>query len=416
MANVQTAPLARRRRRLPRTFAALEYYNYRLWFAGQLLSLFGSWMQTTAEGFLVFELTGSPAYLGLVGFAVGVPSWIFMLYGGVIADRIPRRTLLMITQSAMMCMAFISAGLTFTGLIQPWQIVVLAFGLGVAQAFDAPARQAFVVEMVDREHLNNAIALNSTMFQTATVVGPAVAGLIYATMGPAWCFTINGFSYIAVITALAFMKIEPAVTRMRNRALDDLREGLHYVRGHEAIRIIILIAVFVCVFGMAFTTLMPAWAVVELGGDASTNGLLLSARGVGALIAALMIAWLGNYRFKGKLLTLGTLMFPVLLIVFSFIKVLPYSLLVLVGIGWAVMVVFTTMNTLVQSLVTDELRGRVMSLYTLAIFGGMPLGALWAGIFAEHFSEPLTIAVGALIMLGFALVVFWRIPKIRRLP
>jgi MFS family permease len=185
-----------------RTFAALKHSNYRLWFQGQLVSLFGTWMQTTAQGFLVFELTHSPEYLGYVGFAAGIPTWLFTLYGGVIADRVPRRTLLTVTQTSMMVLAFILAGLVFSHLVQPWHILALAFLLGVANSFDAPARQAFVGEMVAREDLTNAIALNATMFHMATAVGPAVAGFTYALFGPGWCFTLNGLSFIAVIAAL----------------------------------------------------------------------------------------------------------------------------------------------------------------------------------------------------------------------
>ena len=190
-----------------RTFAALQYPNYRLWFMGQLVSLVGTWMQITAQSFLVFELTHSTAYLGYVGFANGLPSWLFMLYGGVIADRMSRRKLLMITQSTMMVLAFLLAGLAFAGLVQPWQIVVLALALGTANAFDAPARQAFVLELVDRPDLTNAIALNSSMFNLATVVGPTVAGLTYAAFGAAWCFALNGVSFIAVIIALVLMRL-----------------------------------------------------------------------------------------------------------------------------------------------------------------------------------------------------------------
>src|SRR3989304_5482417 len=174
-----------------------------------MVSLVGTWMQSTAQGYLVYELTQSPAYLGYVGFAAGVPSWLFMLYGGVIADRMSRRALLVITQTCMMFLAFLLAGLTFTGRVQAWHIVVMAFLLGTANAFDAPARQAFVLEMVDRQHLTNAIALNSTMFNLATAVGPAVAGITYSLFGPAWCFTINAFSFLAVIVALLLMKLKP---------------------------------------------------------------------------------------------------------------------------------------------------------------------------------------------------------------
>lgn len=402
--------------RAARTFAALNYYNYRLWFVGQLVSLIGSWMQTTAQGFLVYQLTGSPAYLGIVGFAAGVPSWIFMLYGGVVADRLPRRTLLVVTQTAMMILAFVLAALTFTGLVQPWHIVVLAFGVGIANAFDAPARQSFVLEMVEREHLSNAIALNSTMFQMATVVGPAVAGLTYAVVGPALCFTINGISYIAVIVALLLMRIKPLPEKpFRKSTLEDLKEGLQYVYKHSLVRTLILIAAVVSLFGMSFVTLLPAWAVDVLGGDAATNGWMQSARGVGSLIGALMIVSLGNFRGKGKLLTIGNITFPLILIAFAFIRLVPLSLLALVGAGWAFMILFNMLNTILQSIVSDDLRGRVMSIYTLTFFGGMPIGALWAGAVAEQIGEPVTVIFSAVISLAFALFVFWRIPKIRAL-
>lgn len=400
----------------PRTFAALNYPNYRLWFAGQLVSLVGTWMQTTAQGFLVYQLTSSPVYLGIVAFAAGVPSWIFMLYGGVVADRIPRRTILLVTQSLMMIFAFILAALTFTGLVQAWQIVVLAFGVGVANAFDAPARIAFVRELVDKESMGNAIALNASMFQLATVVGPAVAGLTYALVGPALCFTLNGISYLAVIVALALMKIPVELTsRHVSSGLHALREGLRYVGEHTIIRTLILIAAVISLFGMGYVALMPAWAVDVLGGNAATNGLLQSARGVGALIGALMIASLGNFKKRGKLLMVGGLLFPVLLIIFALINTTWLSLLVLVAIGWSFMVFFNMLNTVLQSTVSDELRGRVMSVYSLTFFGGMPVGALLAGIIAEQIGEPLTVILGALISLVFMLFVYWKIPQVKQL-
>ncbi|UCH59104.1 MAG: MFS transporter, partial [Anaerolineales bacterium] len=300
------------------TFASLSYPNYRLWFFGQMISLFGTWMQSTAQGYLVFELTRSPAYLGYVGFAAGLPSWLFMLYAGVIADRMPRRKLLIITQSSMMVLAFILAGLTFSGRVQPWHIVLLALCLGVANAFDAPGRQAFVTEMVDRKDLTNAIALNSTMFNSATAVGPAVAGLTYAAVGPAWCFTINGITFLAVISALALMKLKPLQPAVRLKsALGDIRLGFTYVATHRVVRTVILNLLVVSLFGISFVTLMPAWAVEILGGDATTNGYLQSARGLGALIGALMLAATSAFLPRGKLLNLGSFVFPALLLVFS---------------------------------------------------------------------------------------------------
>jgi MFS family permease len=398
------------------TFSALKHRNYRLWFMGQLVSLVGTWMQTTAQGYLVFQLTHSPAYLGYVGFATGMPSWLFMLYGGVVADRLPRRKLLLITQISMMILAFVLAALTFSGLVQPWHIVLLALGLGVANAFDVPARQAFVVEMVDREDLTNAIALNSSMFNLATVIGPAVAGLAYAFFGPAWCFTINGITFIAVIGALLLMRLKPSLTQRRSTAaLDDLKEGLRYVASHLAIRTLVSTAAVISLFGLAFMTLMPAWATTVLGGDATTNGWLLGARGVGALSGALMIAALGRFKAKGRLLTIGSFVFPALLLIFSATRWLPLSLLALTGAGWGFMVLFNMANTLIQTLVPDELRGRVVSIYTLGFFGLMPLGALLAGWAAELIGEPYTVSLGALISLAFAGWLWLRVPQLRAL-
>jgi predicted MFS family arabinose efflux permease len=328
----------------------------------------------------------------------------------------PRRDLLVITQTSMMILAFILAALTFVGLVQPWHIVLLAFLLGVANAFDAPARQAFVLEMVEREDLGNAIALNSTMFQSATVVGPAVAGLTYAWFGPAWCFTINGISFLAVIAALSMMKLKPLPPRTRmTSALHDLGEGLMYVFSHSVIRTLIGIAAVVSLFGMAYATLIPAWAVTVLEGDATTNGLLQSARGLGALMGALMIASLGRFKFKGKLLTIGAFVFPISLFIFAGITSAPFSLLAIIVVGWGFMVLFNMANTLIQTQVTDELRGRVMAVYSLTFFGLMPLGGLWAGAVAAVVGAPTTIVVGAGVSLAFAILVFVFAPKVRAL-
>jgi MFS family permease len=398
-------------------FTAFKHPNYRLWFSGQLVSLVGTWMQTTAQGYLLFELTRSPAYLGYVGFAAGAPSWLFMLYGGVVADRLPRRRLLLLTQTTSMMLAFILAGLTFAGLVLPWHILLLAFGLGVVNAFDAPARQSFVFEMVGREDLANAIALNSSMFNLATVIGPAVGGLTYALVGPAWCFTLNGLTFVAVILALLKMRLQPAARNARrSAALDDLKEGLHYVASTPVIRTLITVAGVVSLFGLAFMTLIPAWAVTVLGGDAATNGWLLAARGLGALSGALMIATLGRFTFKGKLLTLGTFAFPLFLLLFAVVRWLPLALLALIGVGWGFMILFNMANTLIQTLAPDSLRGRVVSIYTLSFFGLMPLGALLIGWAAELWSEPVAILISALILLGFAIWLWLAAPQLRRLP
>ena len=398
------------------TFTALRYPNYRLWFWGQMISMFGTWMQATAQGFLIFELTQSPAYLGLVGFANGVPTWFFMLYAGVVADRMSRRRLMVITQTAMIILAFITAGLAFFHLIRSWHIIVLAFGFGVINAFDAPARQAIVDELVERKDMTNAIALNSAMFNTSVALGPAFGGVIYALFGPAWCFTINGLSFIAVIAALMAMRLEPFIQKAHlNSILSDLKEGLGYVVTHSMIRTIVSLVGVISLFGFAFVTLMPAWAVKMLHGNATTNGFLQSARGFGALAAALLIASLGRFKFRGKLLTFGSFAFPVLLVVFAFIRWEPLSLLVLFGIGFALILVFNLANAAVQELTPDALRGRVMSIYSLVFFGSLPIGSLFIGWMAVKTSEPTTIVINSLIVLIYAVVLLVFMPKLRKL-
>jgi predicted MFS family arabinose efflux permease len=397
-------------------FACLKYPNFRLWFWGQMISLFGSWMQITAQAFLLYQITRSPVYLGLLGFANGVPTWLFMLYAGAVADRVSRRKLLIITQTAMMILAFILAILTFTKLVQPWHILVLAVGMGIANAFDAPARQAFVLEMIELEDLTNAIALNGAMFNMATAAGPAVAGVTYALFGPGWCFVINGFSFIAVIAALAAMRLKPLVVPVKTGSImRDIREGIDYVRSHETIRILIATIGVISVFSLSFATLTPAWAVKILGGNSTTNGLLQSARGAGALLGALLIASLAGSSFKGKLLTAGLFAYPGLLIVFAFIRWIPASLAVLFGVGIAQIFIFNLCNSLVQTQVQDRLRGRVMGIYSLVFFGMLPIGSLWIGAAASRFGETEAILFGSVITILFAAALWIFVPKLRAL-
>ena len=380
-----------------------------------MLSLFGTWMQRTAEGFLIYELTHSPIYLGYVGFAMGAPAWLFMMYAGVVADRFPKRTVLMITQSFMMLLASVLAVLTFTGLIQPWHIIGLAFLLGVANSFDAPARQAFVLELVNREDLTNAIALNSTIFNTATAVGPAIAGITYALFGPGWCFTINAISFIGVIAALKFMKLEPFVKlESKTSAFTDLKEGFKYIYSEKTVLTLISLVGVISIFGISYLTLLPAWAVKIMHGDAATNGFLQSARGFGALTSALFIASLGRFAFTGKLLTIGSLLFPILLIVFSFLELLPITLVLLFFIGFSIILIFNLANALVQRLVPDYLRGRIMGVYSFTFFGFLPIGALLMGVLAEKFTEPTAVLIGAIVTLSFSIIVWFRVPGLRK--
>jgi len=393
-------PGLRTRFSIKNTFAALKYPNYKLWFAGQIISLFGSWMQSTAQAFFIYELTHSPAFLGYVGFASGIPTWLFMLYGGVIADRFPRRNIIVVTQIVMMLFAFILAFLTFANIVQPWHIILLAFLLGITNAFDAPARQAFVNELVDKEDLINAIALNSTMFHTAAAIGPAIAGITYAVLGPAWCFTINGISFIAVIYNLLRMKLNSVIKKVeRKSSLKEFTDGIKYLKGQRLILIIMIIVLFTSMFGLSLMTLFPAWAVKILHGDAATNGLLQTFRGIGAVLCSLFIAASNKYITRGKVLSFGMLSLPLLMILFSFNHSLIISLILLVMIGASILAINNLSNGLTQTLVTEEYRGRIMGIYSFSFFALMPIGSLLIGTLAEHFGSPLAIFINGLILL-----------------
>ncbi|MBA3946476.1 MAG: MFS transporter [Herpetosiphonaceae bacterium] len=399
-----------------RTFAALRHRNYRLWFFGQLVSLIGTWMQITAQSFLVFELTHSTAYVGFVGFANGLPSLLLMLFGGVVADRVAPRRLLVVTQSTMMLLALVLAALSFSHLVQPWHVVLLALLLGTVNAFDAPASQAFIFDLVDRQDITNAVALNASQFNLATVIGPTVAGLTYAAFGPAWCFGLNGVSYIAVITALLLMRLRTRERAARaGSAFGQLKEGVRYTLGHPILRSLIAIQGATALFGMAYATLLPAWAVAVLHGNATTNGLLQSARGAGSLLGALMLAALAYRGHRGRWLTLGTFAFPLVLLVFAAVRSVPIALVLLAGVGWSSILLFNSANTLVQGHVADEMRGRVMAIFSLTFFGGMPLCALWAGQLADRIGPPMTLVVSASILLVLAVLYWARAPRVRRL-
>ncbi|MGA2504887.1 MAG: MFS transporter [Anaerolineales bacterium] len=401
--------------RIQGTFAALRHRNYQLWFYGQMVSLMGTWMQSTAQGYLIYQLTNSPVYLGLVGFAAGIPTWLFTLFGGVVADRISRRNLMVITQSAMLVLAFILAALAFTNAVQPWHILVLAFLLGVANAFDAPARASFVLELVPREDMTNAIALNSTMFNIATVVGPSIAGLTYAAFGPAWCFTLNGLSFIAVIVALLLMHIKMDSQQARRpSAITEIVEGLQYVFTNRLVLSLTATVGLVAMFGFGLMNLLPAWATDVLHGNEVTNGLLVSARGLGALISALMLASLTKHKVRGRLWMAGYIVVPVSLFLFAWIRWLPLSLTFLVVVGSAMMMLTNNSNALIQSGVPDNLRGRVMGVYTLVFNGFIPIGALLAGGVAQKLGSPVTVMLSAGVLLIFVIATWIFLPEIRR--
>jgi len=303
----------------------------------------------------------------------------------------------------MMALAFLLAGLTFGGTVRPWHIVTLAFALGIANAFDAPARQAFVWELVSVEDLTNAVALNAVMFNSATVVGPAAAGIVYASLGPGWCFVFNGISFLAVIAALLSMEIRPGRDPDQGSpAPSGVGEGIRYVASHPVVRTVVLLVTSVSVFGWSLTSLMPAWAVDVLHGDARTNGLLQAARGLGALLGALTLATLSQQLPRGRALTLGSLLYPLLMLAFAWVWWLPGSLLLLAAIGASTILVVNLSNALVP----DQIRGRVMGVYSLTFLGGMPLGSLLLGLAARLMGVPRAVTVAALVSLaaGIALL------------
>lgn len=399
---------------LSKTFSALRHRNYRLWFMGQIVMLVGAWMQSTAQGYLVYELTGSTAYLGVVSFAAGVPSWLFTLYGGVIADRFSRRNLMIITQGANMLLALILAGLVFSGAVQPWMIVGLAFLLGTSNAFEGPVRQSFLSELVEREDMANGIALNSSMFNLGAVIGPAVGGMAYAAVGPGWCFLLNGLSFIASLVSLALMRIQAQPMAARTVSANaQLLEGLKFARRHPQIRYLIFGMGMLGMFVFGVLSLLPAWARDVLAGDATTFGWLNSARGLGSLIGALLIAALSHMPMRGKLWATGNLTLPIFMFIFATTHWLPASLVMLVGIGLAVITQGSVANALVQLNVPNDLRGRVMGIFMLVFSGTIPIGALMAGVLAEILGPPATIAAAAGLLGIFAVYTWFARPDLR---
>ncbi len=396
------------------TFAALRYRNYRLWFIGQMVSLVGTWMQTTAQGYLLYTMTESAAYLGYVGFVSGVPPWLLMIYGGLVADRVPRRTLMVITQSAKMMLAFTLSGLVFIKWVQPWHILVLALLLGLANVFDTPARKSLVVDLVKREDITNAITLNDTMFSISVIIGPAIGAAVYTLTGPGWCFFLNGVSFIAVIAALLMMQIQSTpVLSPHSSALAAIAEGFRYVRGNRLVRTLTASEFLISILGYGPTVLLPAWAVKVLNGDVTTNGLLLSVHGAGAVVGGLLIAILASRGNRGKVWASGSFLMPLAMLAFALARNLPFSLACIALVGLAQVTMSTNNSAIVLSSTPDELRGRVMGIFTLTYVGGEPLGALAVGLLADRTGEPFTFGTCAVGMLLLAIVIWLFRPQVR---
>jgi MFS family permease len=395
-------------------FAAFRHRNYRLWFFGQLVSLIGTWVQRIAQGYLLYTLTGSVAYLGYVAFASGIPSWLLIVFGGLIADRFPRRILMVATLSVKMILAFILGGLTFTDWVQPWHILLLALLLGVANAFETPARKSLVVDLVKRKDLTNAISLSDAMYYTSAVIGPAVGAAVYSLTGPSWCFLLNGVSFIAVIAALLMMRFQSTPTlSQRGSTLVALAEGFRYVRGNRLVQTLTSSEFLLSIVGYGPLILMPAWAVEILNGDVTTNGQLLSVHGIGAVLGALLIAAVASRRNRGQVWTSGSVMMPLAMSAFALSRSLPISLFCLGLVGFSYVTLETNNSAIIQSTVPDELRGRVTSLFALMYTGGEPLGALVIGLTAEWMSEPFALFACSGALLLFSILIFLFRPEVQ---
>ncbi len=406
-----------RKWRVPYAFASLRYHNYRLWFFGQATSLMGTWMQSVAQGWLVYQLTSSNFALGFVSFAGSIPTLFLMLPAGAIIDRTSKRRLLLITQTVMMLLAFTLAALSGADILRIWHVGLLATLLGIVNSFDAPTRQALTVELVeDRHDMPNAIALNATMFNLARVIGPAVGGAVLAVLGATWCFALNGLSFLAVLLALSRMRFpKPVVTQTRKPMLDQIKIGLAYIWGNVPVRTIIALVGVSSLFGASYATLLPSYAADVLHAEETGLGMLSAAVGAGALVGSLIIASLGGMRRKGLLLTFGNLFYPIALVALSFSRSLTLSLCILPMIGLGFVLQNATANTLVQSIVSDELRGRVMAVYTLMFFGTAPFGSLWAGTIAQLWGPTVAITISGGITLAFGLAVLFAVPSLRKL-
>lgn len=383
-------------------FRALQHRNFQLFFLGQLTSLIGTWMETTAQLWLVYRLSGSPALLGLLGFANQFPMLILSFFGGYVGDRYNRRFGVIWTQTSAMILAFLLAALTLAGVINEWELIVIALLRGIINAFDVPIRQAFLVQMVGKEDLPNAIALNSSIFNGARVVGPAVAGFTIAAIGEGWCFILNGLSFLAVILALYAMRIPPEEKRnVSNSPLKSFLEGIRFVISDRPIRSALLILSLLSLLGLQYSVFMPIFAKDILHGNARSLGFLMSAAGVGAVLGALQFAARTTYKGMAKWIAAMSVICSVGLVVFSQSRNFWLSIAILFIVGFAATSQMAATNTTVQNRVPDELRSRVMAVYATMFMGVQPLGALMAGGIAKHIGAPNTLAIfGSVCLIG----------------
>ena len=403
--------------RLSFALRALRHRNFRLFTAGQSISLIGAWMQQVAMGWLVYRLTNSAFLLGLVSFAAASPVFFLGPFAGVIADRANRHRVIIAMQALMMLQAAALAYLVFTNRVEYWHVLALSVFFGVINAFEIPVRQAFLLEMVkSREDLPNAIALNSSMFNGARLIGPAIAGFIIAAFGESTAFILNAVSYLAVLIALFAMRVEKREKKaIRGRVFSSLRAGFEYGLGFLPIRVVLNLVAAAALFGVPFTVLLPVFAVDVLHGDARTLGFLMSATGVGALSGALYLAARESVRGLSKVIAACATLFGASLVFFGLSRVLWISMLALAIGGFGMMVLMAASNTFLQTVADDDKRGRIVSMYTMSYIGLSPFGSLMAGALAQVVTAPFTIAFGGIVTVIAAGLFALQIPQFREL-
>jgi MFS family permease len=391
-------------------FRAMQHRNFQLFIGGQLVSLIGTWMQTTAQLWLVYKLTGSAALLGLFGFANGIPILVLASVGGYVGDRYNRWYGVIATQSVSMLLAFVLAGLTLSGRIREWEIILIAFLVGVVNAFDVPIRQSFFVEMVGKEDLPNAIALNSSIFNGARVVGPAIAGFAIAWVGEGWCFFLNGISFLAVIGALLAMRVSHARPQPgKDSPFRAFIQGFRYAMADVPVRSALLMLSILSLFGLQYSVFLPIFADGILHGGAKGMGFLMSAAGVGAVVGALYFAGRTSYTGLARWIAATSTICAIGLTIFSQSKYFVLSAGVIFFVGFAATVQMAATNTLVQSRVPDALRGRVMAVYATMFMGVQPVGSLIAGGVAKRIGAPYTLTIFGLLVLGASVFFLFRV-------
>ena len=399
------------------TFRSLQYRNYLLFFSGQSISLIGTWTQRIATLWLVYRMTGSPLLLGVVGFAGQLPTFLMSPYAGVITDRIDRYKVLLSTQVLAMIQAFILCILFFMHRIEVWQIITLGIVLGLINAFDVPARQSLVIKMVDnKQDLGNAIALNSSMVNAARLIGPSIAGVLIVYFGEGYCFLINGISYLFVITTLLFIKIKPNVKLPDGKnIIQEFREGFYYTFSNITIRTLILLLALVSLVGMPYTILMPVFAGKILHGSSHTFGFLMAATGIGALVGSLYMASRKTVAGLEKLIPASTIIFGCGIIVFALSRNFYFSLFILLFTGLGMIFQMAASNTIIQTIVDERKRGRVMSFYTMAFMGTAPFGSILAGWSANLIGAPDTLVIGGFLCIAGAIAYLVVLPKILKM-